>query len=244
MSKLAEIEKYWDTRSNGYSKKTTDELKSDWEKWENIFGIFLKDATGKKALDIGCGPGLFTIILAKMGYDMTSVDYSEDMLKEAKKNADENGCKSNFVWGNAQELPFDDGEFDIIVSRNLTWNLEKPEKAYKEWLRVLKTGGIILNYDGNHYRYLYDKEYLLERAQPDFFDGHKPEYIKNIDVSVIDKIAEELPLSGCLRPKWDINFFLEQNVNYTGAKLFYSEFKDNCRIEHRIIKDFILKVVK
>ena len=35
----------------------------------------------------------------------------------------------------------------MIVSRNLTWNLPHPEMAYKEWLRVLKKGGRLLNFD-------------------------------------------------------------------------------------------------
>ena len=38
----------------------------------------------------------------------------------------------------AQALEFEDESFDVIISRNLTWNLPHPEMAYKEWLRVLK----------------------------------------------------------------------------------------------------------
>lgn len=38
----------------------------------------------------------------------------------------------------ASHLAFADETFDAVVSRNLTWNLEDPEQAYKEWMRVLK----------------------------------------------------------------------------------------------------------
>ena len=85
MSNLEKIEKYWDMRSEGFSKGVNDELEADYEKWNEKFDLLLKEATGKKVLDIGCGPGFFTVILGKKGYNVTAVDYSEDMLKEAEK---------------------------------------------------------------------------------------------------------------------------------------------------------------
>ena len=46
--------------------------------------------------------------------------------------------------------------FDVIVTRNLTWDLPHPESAYREWHRVLRSGGILLNFDANWYRYQFD----------------------------------------------------------------------------------------
>ena len=62
---------------------------------------------------------------------------------------------------------FEDESFDVIISRNLTWNLPHPEMAYKEWLRVLKKGGKLLNFDANWYGYLYDdKKREAHRERP------------------------------------------------------------------------------
>ncbi|NMA82839.1 MAG: class I SAM-dependent methyltransferase [Epulopiscium sp.] len=47
----------------------------------------------------------------------------------------------------------------IIVSRDLVWNLENPDKAYTEWMRVLRPGGHILIFDGNYYLHYYSKDY-------------------------------------------------------------------------------------
>ena len=47
---------------------------------------------------------------------------------------------------NAEELTFAPESFDVIVSRNLTWNLHDPKKAYQSWERVLKSGGLLLNF--------------------------------------------------------------------------------------------------
>ena len=43
---------------------------------------------------------------------------------------------AEFIRADAQRLPFADTSFDAVVSRNLVWNLENPEAAYKEWLRI------------------------------------------------------------------------------------------------------------
>ena len=58
----------------------------------------------------------------------------------------------------AQALTFADTSFDVVVSRNLTWNLQEPAVAYKEWCRVLKKGGLLLNFDANWYGYLFDEK--------------------------------------------------------------------------------------
>ena len=48
--------------------------------------------------------------------------------------------------------------FDLIVSRNVIWNLEYPEEALAEWARVLAPGGRMVYFDANWYLYLYDEE--------------------------------------------------------------------------------------
>lgn len=244
MSYLNEIKAYWNQRSDGYSRQVQDEIETDYDAWKERFARLLADAPGIKALDMGCGPGLFTILLADLGYDMTSVDYSEDMLKEAQKNTASRGLTSRFLQGDAHKLSFDDDSFDVIVSRNLTWNLEHPADAYQEWLRILRPGGLLINFDGNHYSYLYREEYLLERRQEDFFDGHNPEYMKNINVSIIDNIAKELPLSKEMRPQWDMEVLIRLGVSSVGAELLHHSFTDAEGNYHKILKKFILKAVK
>lgn len=62
------------------------------------------------------------------------------MLKEAQSNAGE--LAKCIVWktGDAQALDVENNSFDVIVTRNVTWNLPRPDLAYREWLRVLKPG--------------------------------------------------------------------------------------------------------
>ena len=63
-----------------------------------------------------------------------------------------------FSQMDAQDLTFEDDTFDVVLSRNLTWNLEHPDRAYAEWLRVLRPGGVLLNFDANWHAHLFDPE--------------------------------------------------------------------------------------
>ena len=159
-----------------------------------------------KVLDVGTGPGFFAILLAEAGYQVTAVDYTEEMLKEAGKNAGELAEQITWKQMDAQKLDFEDETFDAVVSRNLTWNLEKPEKAYEEWMRVLKPGGKMLNYDANWYHHLFDKEKRKEYEE----DRKRVENLQMedhytcTDIDAMEEIAREVPLSQIARPKWDM----------------------------------------
>lgn len=98
------------------------------------------------------------MILAEAGYHVDAVDYTEGMLEKAKENAGDLCRNIRFLRMDAQKLDFEDNTFDVVISRNLTWNLEHPDVAYREWVRVLKAGGRLLNFDANWYGYLYEEE--------------------------------------------------------------------------------------
>ena len=81
------------------------------------------------------------------------------MLNHAKENAGEHVSQIEWVRADVQNLEkMQDESMDVIVTRNLTWNLEEPQKAYEEWYRVLKKGGILLNFDAGWYNYLFDDD--------------------------------------------------------------------------------------
>ena len=106
----------------------------------------------------------------------------------------------------AQALEFEDESFDVIISRNLTWNLPHPEMAYKEWLRVLKKGGKLLNFDANWYGYLYDdkKREAYENDRKNVEKGSLDDHYLCTDIDRMEKIAMQVPLSETKRPGWDV----------------------------------------
>ncbi len=205
---LSEIESYWTTRAEGYSEVNHKELngmqKRAWlEVLKSQFPEKAKDEL--KILDIGTGPGFFPVILAEAGYKVTAVDYTQEMLDTAKKNAGELCRNITFYKMDAQNLEFKDGVFDVVISRNLTWNLKDPERAYKEWRRVLKPGGKLLNFDANWYGYLYDEEKRrsYEEDRKSVENENLEDHYLCTDIDRMEKIALQMPLSAINRPSWD-----------------------------------------
>lgn len=218
---LEEIETYWDKRAKGYSKVNQEELsngqKEIWlcEIQEKIEENYPNRCRADiSILDVGTGPGFFAIILAQAGYHVTAVDYTKTMLEQAKKNAGELAKDITFLQMDAQDLTFEQDTFDVVISRNLTWVLEKPDKAYVSWLRVLKRNGLMLNFDANWYGYLYDEEkyqgYKQDRAKVE--EQGVEDYYIGTDIEAMEKIARQVPLSNRIRPKWDIGILNELQV--------------------------------
>ena len=146
---LEEIRQYWNSRAEGYTLSSREELEdtSHLAVWKERIQKALEGHPCHSVLDVGCGPGFFSILLAKMGYEVTAIDYTENMLGEARKNAADFGVNVTFLRMDAQNLDFEDERFDLVISRNVLWNLEAPEQAYREWMRVLKKDGTLMNFD-------------------------------------------------------------------------------------------------
>lgn len=91
-------------------------------------------------LDIGCGTGnLISLVSERREGRFFGIDIAENMVAAARKKNIKNAC---FSAGSAQNLPFDDGSFDIVTCTQSFHHYSQPEKALSEVLRVLKNGGV------------------------------------------------------------------------------------------------------
>ena len=209
---LQENLQYWTGRAEGYSAVNQEELRSNREAWRRCLGEEIRTAlpdretSSIRVLEVGTGPGFFAILLAEEGYDVTAVDLTPAMLSEARKNAGELAERIDFREMNAEALELPEGSFDVVVSRNLTWNLPHPDRAYAEWCRVLKPGGLLLVFDANWYGYLFRKEARLafeEDRRSTAEQGYADQNLgENFDV--MEDIARRVPLSSLRRPDWDL----------------------------------------
>jgi ubiquinone/menaquinone biosynthesis C-methylase UbiE len=133
--------------TRGVAEFTDGETHAAWR--ETLTAALGTDRT-LKVLDVGTGPGIFACLYAQMGHDATGLDFSERMLAVARRRAAELGLDCEFVFGDAEEPPFETSTFDAVSSRHVLFNLPRPGVAVREWARVLKPGGRMILMGNEH----------------------------------------------------------------------------------------------
>ncbi len=99
-----------------------------------------------RVLDIGSGPGTTACMIAeKYGSQVVGIDFSELMVMKAEKRAQKLGLEKHirFQVADATELPFRDGQFDVVIFESVLTAIKDKLSAIKEALRVVKTEGIV-----------------------------------------------------------------------------------------------------
>lgn len=244
----------WDISARGYSdliqEDFYDERKYSW------LDTILENSPQKddmKILDTGCGPGFFSIILSEAGFDVTGIDLSSQMIIEAEKNAEAMETDAIFKVMDIQHPDFEDDTFDLIVSRNVVWSLSEPESAYKNWFRILKPGGRLLVFDGDHLKDLREPEGESGNPHDIYIDEYKKLCGKEPKCSYSKEDYEEargwrrdLPLADKKRPEWDEGLcksigFVNVKTEWVNEKVF-TEKKDIYL--HRNIPYFLLRADK
>ena len=100
---------------------------------------------GKSALDLGCGEGRHTILLARRGYQVTALDLEPLALQKARAHVRQAGLRADFVAGNALRLRFHDAAFDLVLDYGCFHHVVTRDwpRYRREIARVLKPGGRI-----------------------------------------------------------------------------------------------------
>ncbi len=105
-----------------------------------LIGKLLRTFPGCQVLEVGCGGGALMRTLAGRGCQVTGVDISKEAVRLASREAE--GCEA--LQADACALPFDGVSFDRVVAHHLIEHLADPEKALREWARVLRDEGILV----------------------------------------------------------------------------------------------------
>ncbi len=195
------IQNYWQTRSSTFGfTKSAEEIKG----WQERISTYLPEGR-LKILDAGTGTGFLAIATALMGHDVTGIDMCSNMIQKAKENAVKHKTDITFFCTDAGEMPFEDETFDVVISRNLIWALMNPEEVLVQWKRILKPGGLLMYFDGNHYTYLFNEEDRKAREKYVSITGnaHRGDP-GGVNYEEMDDAALALPLSKLDRPhEWD-----------------------------------------
>lgn len=115
----------------------------DHETWIRPAFQALGNLEGKSVLDYGCGHGMASVVLARMGAQVTAFDLSNGYLQEAHQRAQVNDLNIHFLSANGERLPFASGSFHAIWGNAVLHHLDL-RIAGQEILRVLRTDGIAI----------------------------------------------------------------------------------------------------
>ena len=98
---------------------------------------------GMKVLDVACGTGNLALPAARLGADVTGVDIAPNLIEQSIANAEREGLKAKFDVGDAEAMPYADGEFDIVMTMFGAMFAPRPDVTSSELKRVCKSGGLI-----------------------------------------------------------------------------------------------------
>ena len=195
------VKKYWTQRSHDFGTVRKNELENEMgQRWLYEIERFLPEGRSLDILDVGTGTGFFAVLLAQQGHRVEGIDLTPAMLEEARTLAKQRNLDITFREMDAQNLAYPDDTFDVVISRNLTWTLPDPERAYASWFRVLKPGGVLLNFDADYAAHVRSHSVQNSKVAPDSPYGH---------VGMTDALQQEndaITLSmdiGQARPEWD-----------------------------------------
>lgn len=195
---------YWAHRAEGFETQRLREYDSEKrERWLAEFHRYLPKGKPQRVLDIGTGTGFFACLLASEGHEATGIDLTPEMIDHAKHMSSVLGLHAEFQIMDAEETDFPDESFDVLVTRNLTWTLPHIARAYREWYRLLKPGGVLINFDADYAAALEDDE---EHELPENH-AHKlvPAYMQAENEAITMEVgAYQQP-----RPQWDVQLLVE-----------------------------------
>lgn len=117
-----------------------DETYLRHESWIAPAFAMLGDVAGKRVLDLGCGHGMASVVLARRGAQVTACDLSPGYVAEARTRAQANNVKVQFLVCNGEHLPFADASFDGIWGNAILHHLDLRQSA-PELKRVLRPNG-------------------------------------------------------------------------------------------------------
>jgi ubiquinone/menaquinone biosynthesis C-methylase UbiE len=196
-----QVERYWNENADLWAKLTRAgyDVYRDYLNTPAFFRM-LPEVGGLSGLDIGCGEGHNTRLLAKRGARVTAVDISEVLIRHANQLEDQEPQGIEYLVASAVELPFADSSFDFVTAFMSFMDIPETDQVLAEAYRLLKPGGFLQFsithpcFDTPHRRNLRDEHghtYAIEVG--DYFRNLQGEITEWLFSTVPPKVKEKLP---------------------------------------------------
>lgn len=175
------VQQHWNGRATGFDEESQHGIHSDEQHdlWLSVLDEWTGD-DARRVLDVGCGTGVVSLLLAELGHDVMGVDFAAEMLERARSKARRTEYSLAFQQGDAETLALRDDSIELLTARHLVWTLPSPTAALQEWQRVVEPGGRILLIEGY---WDHDEPWdEYERMHDDLpmYDGRPPEELREV----------------------------------------------------------------
>jgi len=139
-----EVGRYWDANAAAWTKlaRAGYDIYRDYLNTPAFFAM-LPEVDGLAGLDIGCGEGHNTRLLAKRGARVAAIDISQVFVKYAKQAEEREPLGIAYVVASALQLPFADATFDFATAFMSLMDIPQIERVLAEAHRVLKPNGFL-----------------------------------------------------------------------------------------------------
>ena len=139
-----EVGRFWDENAEAWTKLS----RAGYDVYRDFLNTpafieMLPDVRGLRGLDIGCGEGSNTRLLAGRGARVVAVDVSEKFIAFAREEEARRPMGIEYQVASAVELPFPEASFDFAVAFMSMMDIPEYEKALAEAFRVLRPGGFL-----------------------------------------------------------------------------------------------------
>ena len=139
-----EVGKYWDGNAESWTRLSRIGCDT-FRDYVNTpaFISMLPSVEGLKGLDIGCGEGHNTRLVAGLGAEMSAIDISSVFIKHAEMAENDEPLGIEYQVASAVELPFGEEVFDFAMATMSFMDIPETDKVVQEAWRVLKPGGFL-----------------------------------------------------------------------------------------------------